>query len=136
MADITIIEAEEKVTKTGKKLKKLHLLVEGKQYPYKGVTAWEDSAPDYDKLAGGYKLQADLFEKEGTNTNPHTGKPYKERTLYPLKNDNGTQAVLPTEAISLINGRLQKLEEKVFGQAQPQPVEAKEDEIDPDDIPF
>jgi hypothetical protein len=137
--NITIYECEEKATTTGKKLKKVTLQMEGKQYPYKFVTVWENH-PEYDKIAPGFKLQGELQEKDAEKINPNTNKPYKNRTLQPLTNPNGT--TIPPQDHT-IGPRLTSLENwaKTQGYATEAAPAAEQpdypsDEIDPDSIPF
>lgn len=80
MKELKVYEAEVKTTKTGKTLKKLVLQEEGKQYPYKNVTIWEDN-PLYAQAVSGATLSCEILEKDSQNINPNTGKPYIERSV-------------------------------------------------------
>lgn len=76
-----INRAEEKVTQTGKQLKKLELSQEGKQYPIKGVTIWGDN-PIFAQAIAGATLQFDLYETDSGTPNPNApGKNYINRTV-------------------------------------------------------
>lgn len=139
-----VLKAEESITKTGKRLKRLMLEQEGKQYPIKNVTVWEDF-DGFDDIHPGTKVSGDLLEKDSGTPNPYApGKNYINRTLVAAKNPNGTTAPTGQGNIAL-ESRLKRLEDKVFGQAETTPVvEYPEnkgpipfaDDIDPLDSPF
>jgi len=76
-----INRAEEKVTQTGKQLKKLELSQEGKQYPIKGVTIWSDN-PLYAVAVVGQSITCELYETDSGTPNPNVpGKNYINRTV-------------------------------------------------------
>ena len=107
MALLKVYEVAEKVTRTGKPLKKCVIQEEGKQYPHKNVTVWQDH-PDYDKIKPGFETTRSWVEvKDSDVKNPHGGY-YKNRTLRVAENPNGTLKVEQGESVDL-----KKLKEKV-----------------------
>jgi len=62
--------------KNGKDYWKIGVTVEGKQYPVNGTT-W-DNPTEY---KANQVIELTMSEKEGTATNPKTGKPYTNRTF-------------------------------------------------------
>lgn len=79
-----VYEIEERVTSTGKELKKLVLQGEGKQYPDKGVTMWSDH-PLFTTIATGQTIEAEIQVTDSKTPNPHGGF-YKNKVL--LKESN------------------------------------------------
>ncbi len=74
-----VYECEEKLTATGKALKKLVLQGEGKQYPDKNVTMWADH-PLFEDTVVGITIDVELDVKDSTAPNPHGGF-YKNKTV-------------------------------------------------------
>lgn len=74
-----VYEIEEKVTATGKEMKKLVLQGEGKQYPDKGVTMWSDH-PLFTTIASGQTIEAEIQVTDSKTPNPHGGF-YKNKVL-------------------------------------------------------
>ena len=69
-----VYECEEQVTKTGKKLKKLVLKVEGQENTEPRVTLWEDH-PEYAQAAAGGTINGVLEKKDsGVPIPAHPGK--------------------------------------------------------------
>ena len=73
-----VYKVEEKTTSTGKKLKKLVLQGEGKQYPDKNVTMWSNH-PIYSTVEEGQTIDIELDVKDG-DPNPLGGF-YKNKTV-------------------------------------------------------
>lgn len=131
-----VLKMEESITKTGKRLKRVMLEVEGKQYPYKNVTIWEDF-PGFDTIQLGVKLNGEILEKDSGNPNPHApGKNYINRTLVAARNPNGTMAPNTNVDTRLnnIESRLSNLEKSVFGKKDDYPESTGE--ISFEDSPF
>ena len=59
---------------------KLELSQEGKQYPIKNVTLWNDH-PRYNEFVAGKELEFELYEKDSANINPNTNAHYKDRSV-------------------------------------------------------
>lgn len=145
---VEILKVENKVTQTGKNLKKAWVLVEGKEHPYKNVTAWDNEGQEtfYNSIVVGAKLRVDIQEKDSGTPNPKApGKNYIDRTLYPPKEgttQTSTQTGFTTDdrALLLENNRL--LRQLVGSDLREEIPEKKtsiphEDaDIDPEDIPF
>lgn len=88
-----VFDVEEKVTQTGKSLKKLTLQGEGKQYPDKNVTMWSDH-PLFANIAAGQKIDVELDIKDSTVPNPHGGF-YKNKTVIGPKGGSKASANAP-----------------------------------------
>tara|TARA_Y100000310_G_scaffold340486_1_gene436427 strand:+ start:544 stop:882 length:339 start_codon:yes stop_codon:yes gene_type:complete len=107
-----VYECEEQVTKTGKKLKKLVLKVEGQENTEPRVTLWEDH-PEYAQAAAGGTINGVLEKKDsGVPIPAHPGKNYVNRTLLP----EGTQTL---QSSGDLEARVKKLEDKVFSKDIP-----------------
>ena len=120
---------------------KLELSQEGKQYPIKNVTLWNDH-PRYAEFVAGIELDFEIYEKPGTNINPKTNQPYMDRSVSkydtPQKKDNApitemaikthiSQEIAPVkEALRAIIDHLgiEKPVENIPGTSVPYPVEA------------
>ena len=136
--EIAMILGKEGTDKAGQPLgKKMVLKEDDAQNEEPRVTVWNDH-PECEAAQVGDYITGYLDKKDsGTPIPGRTGN-YVNRTLYATeKNPNGTDKP-DTDAVSIINGRLQKLEAKVFGQAQPVPTVEypEEDGIKAEDIPF
>lgn len=136
-----VYEVTERTTGTGKRVKSVVLQEEGKQYPYKNVSVWEDF-PNFDEIAAGKTVNGDLVEKDSDKVNPSSGKPYKNRTLYPSKNANGTEKPTQVGTAELKNAimlKLVPLMEELLKEMKIANARAKmlNDEIDnSEDVPF
>lgn len=73
-----VYEVEDKMTNTGKALKKLTLQGDGKQYPDKNVTMWADH-PLFEDIAAGQTVDIELDVQDGAS-NPKGGV-YKNKTV-------------------------------------------------------
>lgn len=72
---------EQSYTKSGKSLKRMVLQGEGKQYPDKGVTMWEDH-PLFNEVAPGQTIDVELDVKDSDKPNPNApGTFYKNKTV-------------------------------------------------------
>lgn len=60
--------------------KKLELDEEGKQFPIKNVTIWNDH-PRFNEFVPGATLDFEIYEKPSANINPKTGQPYMDRSV-------------------------------------------------------
>lgn len=123
-----IYEMEELSKKDGGKYKKLLLKAEGQENTEPRVTLW-DNHPEYAQAVAGGTINGTLEKKDsGTPIPAHPGKNYINRTLLP----EGTQvAQAPTD----LEGRLKKLEDKVFG-VKEAVIEYPTEDINPNDIPL
>lgn len=130
MARFKIYEVEEKVTQTGKKLKKLVVQGEGKQYPDKFVTMWEND-PLYTKVVPGAEVEAELEIKDSTTPNPHGGF-YKNKTLKSVQANGGGALA---EQVEDLRKRVYALELKLQDPIE-KAMDSDEEEIKPSDIPF
>lgn len=74
-----VYEVEDKVTRTGKELKKLVLQGDGKQYPDKNVTMWGDH-PLFGTICPGQSIDIELDIEDSTTPNPKGGF-YKNKTV-------------------------------------------------------
>lgn len=123
-----IYEVEEVVTKTGKPMKRCVLKGEGQENSEPRVAVW-DNFPDFDKIVVGGTVNGIIDKKDsGIPIPTHPEKNYVNRTLLP----EGTQvAQAPTD----LEGRLKKLEDKVFG-VKEAVIEYPAEDINPNDQPF
>lgn len=99
MAKYKVYEIEERVTATGKELKKLVLQGEGKQYPDKGVTMWSDH-PLFTTIAAGQTIEAEIQVTDSKTPNPHGGF-YKNKVL--LK-ESGVGSKAPSQTAENARG--------------------------------
>jgi len=147
---IEILKAEEKATQTGKKLKKCMMEVEGRDFPYKNVTVWED-CPIYEDIKPGHvinegyhiNVQPQKAKDDGSHINPHNNKPYNNYTLY-----QGEKQNQPTLGSSALEGRVKKVEDdikqivevlkehKITPKTEEKKDDYQDDEISPEDVPF
>ena len=123
-----IYECDTVVSKNGKEFKKLVLKAEGQENTEPRVTLWSDH-PQYAEAKSGGTINGTLEKKDsGTPIPAHPGKNYVNRTL--LAEGTGT-------APSNLEGRVKKLEDKVFGAKQEETIiEYPVEDINPDDVPF
>jgi len=92
----TIIECADKVTKTGKPMKQMTLLEEGKENVEPRVAMW-DNHPEFESAVKGGTINGTLEKKDsGTPIPEHPGKNYVNRTLLPEMNPNGILAPTPS----------------------------------------
>ena len=139
MAKYQIIEAETLVGKnSGKEYKKLTVKAEGSDNLEPRTTMFNDH-PDYANATVGAWVNGTLQKKDsGIPIPQYPGKNYVNRTLVAERNANGTIAL--TGSDPAVIARLEKLEAKVFGQAEPKMAQTPDnypaEEIDPNDIPF
>jgi hypothetical protein len=120
---------------------KLELSQEGKNYPIKNVTLWNDH-PRYAEFAAGKELDFEIYEKDSGNPNPNKpGSNYIDRSVSkydtPQKKDNApvtemaikthvSQEIAPVkEALRAIIDHLgiEKPVENVPGTSVPYPTE-------------
>lgn len=110
MSKFTIIECVEKVTKTGKPMKHMKLLEEGKENVEPRVAMW-DNHPEFEEAKVGGTINGILEKKDsGTPIPEHPGKNYVNRTLLPEMNPNGTMALSTEERLSKLETRVSNLE--------------------------
>ncbi len=92
-----VYEVEDKMTQSGKALKKLVLQGEGKQYPDKNVTLWNNH-PLFEEIAPGQTIDVEIDVQDSTTPNPHGGF-YKNKTVKQSgdikKEDHGPAAQNP-----------------------------------------
>ncbi len=74
-----VYEVDEKMTRTGKAMKKLVLQGEGKQYLDKNVTMWADH-PLFEDTVPGETIDVDLDIRDSATPNPKGGF-YKDKTV-------------------------------------------------------
>lgn len=79
MTRYKVYEVIERTTQKGDTLKKLVLQGEGKQYPDKNVTMWNDH-PLFETIAAGQEIEADIQVRDSNTPNPRGGF-YKDKTL-------------------------------------------------------
>jgi len=140
---LKVYEVEERfIEKLNKNVKKLVIQKEGLQYPFRNVSAWQD-LPIYNELVAGYQIPDgyDIFEKDGKNINPKSGKPYKERTLVAKENagkdTRGSFEEKALTALGQINFKLDRLLSKDDVKQAADSIEyPEEDGIDASEIPF
>jgi len=112
MGQLTIKEVEQKVTASGKELKKVVLSEEGREWDYKGVTVWSDH-PEYDAVVVGAVLtDSHVNAQPSTVPNPHKeGTFYNKYTLYKgAKQENQAQSKSATDdKLTAIYGLLKDL---------------------------
>lgn len=133
-----IRECEELVTPNGKKYKKMVLKSDDQQNEEPRVTVWSDH-PEYEASRVGGTINGTIQKKDsGTPIPSHPEKNYVNRTLLPETDEQFDAKVDETtnilsrlaelEAWAMSKGFIpKKLQEK---------EEVKEEEINPDDIPF
>lgn len=98
-----ISDVEEKVSKSGGKYWKIKFTIPGKQYPY-SMTTFDD--PNDPKCGGAIDIA--YTEKESTDINPKSGKPYINRVAYlpnHVKKAQGTQTnpyALPPQTANIL----------------------------------
>lgn len=149
MSKLKFTTVEERATPTGKKLKKCSVEKEGMQFPFNGVTVWEDH-PDYEQVAVGFETDSSYIHEVNSET-PNPNKPgsfYKNRTLKVSNGPNAQTHPLVNAKLSELNNRLKILEEKILGDAgsneewfdnqgpKEAPKVSTNVEIKPEDIPF
>lgn len=143
MPTLKIYEVEEKQLRNGKTIKKCVIQEEGKQYPYKNVTVW-DNYPEYAGVQAGAVFthsRINVTEQEGTR-NPNNGKPYNNYTLEFIKEQNANGTSKPAQndensvILTRIEGKIDKLLSMATGGKNEPQNDYPMDDIDPSQIPF
>lgn len=138
---LEILKVEEKevmIKGEPQKIKKCMIEVEGRQYPYKNVTVW-NNYPEYAGVQAGAKFTHSHIvttEQEGT-LNPHNNKPYNNYTLTYGEGSGQASTGGSDNSVQLtrMEAKIDQLMSKAGIVAQ-KAVSEPTDSIDPDDIPF
>lgn len=140
MAKLNFYEVEERevqVKGAPKKVKKCVIQEDGKQYPYKNVTVWEDY-PEYAGVQAGAKFDHSYVDaRDSDQINPNSGKPYKNYTLkYGAGASDQQSGGSDSFLLRKMDAKLDTIIKIVGGNQPVKPDDTPSDEINPDDIPF
>ena len=144
---IEVLKMEERhIDSINKSIKECMMEVEGRDFPYKRVTVWQDH-PEYAGIQAGAKFNHSYIDvkpqkakPDGSHINPKSGKPYNNYTL--VYGEYGGEKEMSggldmKKSMQILNERITRLEKEVFKSEPPkESTDYPTDEISPEDIPF